>query len=161
MADPPGLSHVSRGEGPCCHFCSPKMEGFGWLYNATRPPAWQEVATRLMVNCLCPRQGRRNWVHLGIIQDPTLYIWAVSLLFQHYSEAEGWLCCLGSFSITMSFALILCVAGTISSCVCGSIYSALSTVPDQRTQSVLGLFSYFILLSAGKSVNALWYFMAL
>lgn len=81
-------------------------------------------------------------------------MWAFPLLFQHYGGVEGWLLNLGSFSITMSFGLILHTAGTVSSCVC--VCGGISyLVPHQRTLCVLVLLSYFILLSAGKSVNAL------
>lgn len=96
---------------------------------STAGARWLMPGSQLSGAQRCSRDGLCS----GIAQAPAAYGWAVLLLFRDYSKAEGWLCCLGSLSITLSFALILCAAGTVS--VCGRIHSLLSTAPHQRTRS--------------------------
>lgn len=54
-----------------CNYHSPTLEGFTWLYNATSPPAWQEVAAHVMVNC-CAWRGQEEFVSLGHYPSPAL-----------------------------------------------------------------------------------------
>lgn len=54
-----------------CHCHSPTLEGFTWLYSAPCPPAWQEVAAPLLVNC-CAWRGQEEPVSLGHYPNPAL-----------------------------------------------------------------------------------------
>lgn len=131
-------------------FPQPHTGGFCMAVQSTSPPAWQGVEAHLMGNCHAWR-GQEELLSPGHYPSLALEIWAVPLLFQHYGGVEGWLWNLWLlFNHRELWSHLAHCWQSLQLCVCVVVSVQCYLVPDQKTQCVLGLLSYFILLSAGK-----------